>query len=299
MATTSDLSQMSETIADTVAAAAPFVVQVQGGRRPVSGIVFNEGSVVTTVRALRREEGLVIRTHDGRSLEAELVAWDPATELAVLRAEDLRAAAPPLAGQPARVGHVVLALARSWSNNVTASAGIVAVIGGPLRTGRHHVIEEVLRTTAPMHEGFAGGPLLDTSGGVLGISTAATIRGLAVVIPAAIAWKTAADLIAHGSPRRGFIGVAGQQVRLTGPQREQAQQETALLVIGVTAGSPAERAGVLVGDVILEFDGKPVRSAEDLLDLLHGRTPGSAAALRVLRGDQRRDLTITVGERPR
>ncbi|HSL22406.1 MAG TPA: trypsin-like peptidase domain-containing protein [Vicinamibacterales bacterium] len=299
MATTSVLSQVSDAIADTVSQAASSVVQVQGGRRPVSGLVFNDAAVLTTVRAIRREEGLAIRTHDGRTIEAELAGWDPATELAVLRAADLKGTALSQAATRARVGHLVVALARSWSNALTASAGIVAVIGGPLRTGRHHVIEEVLRTTAPMHDGFAGGPLLDMTGAVLGISTAATIRGLAVVIPASIAWKTAADLLAHGSPRRGFVGVAGQQVRLTGRQREQAQQETALLVIGVTPDSPAERAGVLVGDVIVEFDGKPVRSAEDLLDLLHGRQAGTAATLRVLRGDQRYELAVTIGERSR
>ena len=95
-------------------------------------------------------------------LEASLAGWDPATSLAVLRVPGL--AAPPLtpSSTPARVGHLALAVARSWSNAVTASAGVVAVIGGPLPTGRRRAIDQVIRTTAPMHDGFSGGAFLDT-----------------------------------------------------------------------------------------------------------------------------------------
>src|SRR5207245_8739231 len=123
------------------------------------------------------------------------------------------------AGRPARVGHLAMAGARAWSNAVTASAGIVSVIGGPLPTGRGRAIDEVIRTTAPMHDGFAGGAFVDTAGRATGIATAAEIRGLGVIIPAAIAWKTAATLLEHGRVKRGYLGLAGQPVRLTERQR--------------------------------------------------------------------------------
>src|SRR5438876_3939015 len=100
-----------------------------------------------------------------------------------------------LATTDARVGHLALAVARSWSNALTASAGIVSVIGGPLPTGRRRAIDEVIRTTAPMHDGFAGGAFVDTTGGLVGVTTASAIRGLGVVIPAAIAWQTAATVV--------------------------------------------------------------------------------------------------------
>ena len=95
----------------------------------------------------------------------------------------------------------------------------MSVIGGPLPTGRRRAIDQVIRTTAPMHDGFAGGAFLDTSGGLLGIATAAAIRGLGVVIPASIAWKTAATLLEHGSLKRGYLGLAGQPVALPESQR--------------------------------------------------------------------------------
>lgn len=295
----STLFDFSEAMGNIVAAIAPSVVQVQGRRRPASGLAFGGAAVVTMAGVLGREDGIRIRTHDGRTLDAEFAGWDPATALAVLRAPNLGVAPAERAETPPRVGHLALALARSWSNAITASAGIVAVIGGPLRTGRHRVIEEVIRTTAPVHDGFAGGPLVDATGRVLGIGTAAAIRGFTVAIPAAIAWKTAGDILTHGSPKRGFLGVAGQSVQLTGRQRDHVQRDRALLVAGVTPESPAAAAGVLVGDVIFEMDGQPVQSAEDLLDLLHGERAGRTVLLRVLRGGILQELTVTIGERTR
>ena len=112
-----------------------------------------------------------------------------------------------------------------------------------------------------MHDGFAGGAFLDTSGGLIGIATAAAIRGLGVVIPASIAWKTAATVLEHGSLKRGYLGLAGQPVALPESQRAGDGREHALLVVGVTAGSPAAAAGVLVGDVLLDFDGHADRVA--------------------------------------
>ena len=292
-----NLLTVSNQMADAVAAAAPSVVQVQGRRRPASGVVYARDVVLTTARALGREDGLRVRAHDGRALEAELAGWDPATGLAVLRAPALNIAPIAVAESPARVGHLALAVARSWSNALTASAGIVSVIGGPLPTGRGRAIDEVIRTTAPMHDGFAGGAFVDTSGRAIGLATAAAIRGLAVVIPASIAWKTAATVLEHGRMKRGYLGLAGQPVRLPDRQRGADGRQEALLVVGVTAGSPADAAGLLVGDVVLDFDGHPVESPEDLLDLLLGDRVGRDVAVRVLRGASVHELAVRVGER--
>jgi len=295
---TSDLlASFSNALADAVAAAAPSVVQVQGRRRPASGLVYADNVVLTMVRALGREDGLRVRRDDGQALDAELAGWDPTTSLAVLRVAGLGVKPIATAPSSARVGHVALAVARSWSNVVTASSGIVSVIGGPLPTGRRRAIDQVIRTTAPMHDGFAGGAFVDTTGALLGVTTASAIRGLAVVIPAPIAWKTAATVLEHGQLKRGYLGVAGQPVRLPETQLADGREE-ALLVVGVTSGSPAAAAGVLVGDVIVALDGQAVQSPEDLLDLLLGDRVGRQVTLRVLRAGKATELRVTVGERP-
>src|SRR6202008_2954181 len=163
------LTTFSNQLADSVSAASPSVVQVQGRRRPASGLVYAANVVLTTVGARGREDGLHVRRNDGQTLDAELAGWDPTTSLAVLRVVGLESRPLALASAAARVGHLALAVARSWSNAVTASAGIVSIIGGPLTTGRRRAIDQVIRTTAPMHDGFAGGAFLDTTGGLIGI----------------------------------------------------------------------------------------------------------------------------------
>src|SRR5262249_48084622 len=166
----------------------------------------------------------------------------------------------------------------------------------PLRTGRGRSIDQVIRTTAPMHEGFAGGAFVGVSGDVIGIATSAAIRGLGVIIPASIAWTTAASLLENGRIRRGYLGVAGQLVRLAERQRADGR-EHALLVVEVRSGSPAEQAGLLVGDVITTFDDHPVEAPEDLLELLSGDRIGKAVAIRIVRADNVKEVTVTIGER--
>lgn len=295
--TTFTLSGISDELAALTSASAASVVQVIGARRPASGVVHGADTIVTTARAIGREDGLRVRLPDDTIAEADLAGWDPATGLAVLRARRPLGLQPPaVAPREARTGELVLALARSWSNALTASTGIVAVVGGPLSTGRRRQIARVLRLTAPMHEGFAGGAVIDAAGRLTGIATAAVIRGFGVAIPAAIAWEAAAGVLTSGTPQRGFIGVAVQSVQLPAAQRAEGRQQ-ALLIVGLTAGSPAEAAGLLVGDILLDVDGRPTESPEDLLDLLSTRTVGETVAVRAMRGGQTHETAVAVGAR--
>jgi S1-C subfamily serine protease len=182
------------------------------------------------------------------------------------------------------------------SNALTVSAGNVAVVGGPLRTGRRREIARVARITAPVHEGFAGGGVFDATGRLTAIATASTIRGFAVAIPASIAWAAAAQVLTAGTPRRGFVGVAVQPASLAASQRPEGR-ERGLLIVGVTPSSPADTAGLMVGDVLLDVDGHSTESPEDLLDLLTSTRIGRALATRTLRGGAVREVQLTVAER--
>jgi S1-C subfamily serine protease len=264
----------------------------------VSGLAYADGVVVTTIRALGREDGLRVRQHDGRELDAELVGWDPNTQLAVLRVTGLTCPSLTASPEPARVGQLALAVARSWSNALTASAGLIAVIGGPLPTGRRRALDEVIRTTAPMHDGFSGGAFVNTTGDLVGVSTAATIRGFGVVIPASIAWKAVAHLLEHGRSKRGYLGIVGQPVSLPDPHRHASGRDTGLLVVNVANDSPAAQAGVIIGDIVLALENHPIESPEDLLDLLMGDRVGRPVTLRLLRGGAVASIGATIGERP-
>jgi serine protease Do len=291
------LALLSNELADLSATAAPSVVQVLGARRPASGVIHGVDTIMTTARALGREDGLRVRVNDGDPVNADLAGWDPATGLAVLRTSTKLDIAPPkLADSEPRVGQIVVAVARSWSNALTASAGNVAVVGGPLRTGRRREISRVIRVTAPMHDGFSGGGLFDAAGVLIGITTAAVIRGFGVAIPTSIASAAAHQILTVGTSR-GFVGVAVQPVKLAAAQQQ--GQERGLLVVGVTPGSPAESAGIIVGDILLQFGEKPTESAEDLLDRLTGNVIGQKIQLRTLHGGQPRDVDVEVASRPR
>ena len=291
------LSALSNECAAVVDEVAPSVVQVQGRRRSASGVAIGDDRVVTMVRTIGREDGLHVRRADGGRVDAELAGWDPATGIAVLRARGLDLPAAKPSSDAVRVGHFAVAVARSWSNAVTASVGTIAIIGGPLPTGHRRSIEQVYRTTAPMHDGFAGGAFASASGAIVGITTAAAIRGLGVVIPAPIVWRAASEVEQHGRPRRGYLGLAGQPVVLSGGQRGGLERDRGLLIVGLTAGAPAEAAGLFVGDVLVEFDGQPVSSTEDLLDLLTGDRIGRTVPVTLLRGGAMQTLSVSVAER--
>lgn len=295
------LQQFSNDIAELVAGAAASVIQVLGAGRPVSGIVHGPDTVLTTARAIGREDRLRIRlpANGADALDCDLAGWDPATGLAVIRTRTpLDIAAPKTSAGEPRAGEMVIALARSWSNAITASAGHVAVVGGPLRTGRRRQIARVFRVSAPVHDGFAGGGIFDVSGQVTGIATASAIRGFAVGIPASIAWAAAARVLEQGTPRRGYVGIAVQPVALPVAQQT-GGRERALVVLGVSAASPAERAGLMVGDLLLDVDGQTTAAAEDLLDLLTSRRVGEDVTVRLLRGGAEQTVTVRVAERPR
>lgn len=292
----STLTSFSNELANAVETAAKSVVQVHGRRQPASGVVYAPDIVISTTRAIGREDGLSVTAPDGRTIDAELAGWDPATHLVALRVPGLNVPAATVADAAPRVGHIAVAVGRSWSNAVTASAGIVSIIGGPLPTGRGRQIDEIIRTNAPMHRGFAGGAFADTNGRLLGVSTAAEIRGLGVVIPARIAWKAAAELIEHGRAKRGYLGVAGQGVKLGASQRGAGAADGAVLVVQVVDGSPAERAGLVVGDLLTAIDGSPLTSPDQLLEAL-ARRGGQTATVRVLRGQTTVELQVALGER--
>jgi len=294
---TSTLASLSNDLAELTAAGAGSVVQVGAGRRPASGVVHGPDTIITTARAVGREDGLQVRLPDDTTVSAELVGWDPSNGVALLRTQSpIGLTAPMPSHDQPRTGELAIALARSWSNAITASTGVVAVVGGPLRTGRRRQLERVIRITAPLHDGFAGGAVLDASGALLGIATAAHIRGYAVVIPASIAWAAASQLLVSGTPRRGYIGVAVQPVEIPASQRP-AGHDRALLVVGVSAAGPADAAGVNVGDLILDVDGKPAASAEDLLDALSAHGVGQTVVLNTLRGGTAREARIVIGDR--
>ncbi len=203
------LRTLSNQMADAVERVGSALVLVNGRpRQPASGVIYAKDLVLTADHVLEREEDLTIATSDKRTLPAQFVGRDLATDLAVLRVADLGLDATVTASEPARVGQLVMAVGRSSSEGPMASVGIVSAIGGPLRTGRGVTLERYIRTDATPYPGFSGGPLIDAQGTILGITTTGLVSGVALAIPAAIAWNIAETLAQQGYIKRGYLGTA-------------------------------------------------------------------------------------------
>jgi S1-C subfamily serine protease len=296
------LAAFSDALADAVARAGRSIVRVDGRhRQPASGIVWSaDGLVVTADHVLERDDDLQVGLPDGRTAKARLVGRDPGSDLALLKA-DATGQTPIPRGAAPRVGSLTLIVARPGPE-LMASLGTVSAISGPIRTRRGGTIESLIATDATFYPGFSGAPLIAASGDALGLATSRFRggRGSGVIIPLSTVERTVAALGAHGRVRRGFVGIGSQPVQLPEALRQRAgltDQETGLLVVTVEAGGPAEQAGLLLGDVIVAFGGEPVREPGELRDLLGPDRVGQQVTLRIVRGGEPRDLTLTVGER--
>jgi len=292
------LSSISNQMADAVERVGPSIVLVNGRQgRPASGIVYAQNLVLTADHVLEREENLTIETHDQRTLPAQFAGRDLATDLAVLRVADLGLNPAVASNETARVGQLVLAVGRSTNEGPMASFGIVSSVGGPLRMPQGATLERYIRTDAIPYPGFSGGPLIDTQGSVLGITTTGLVNSVTLAIPAATAWGIAEVLAQQGFIKRGYLGISSQLVQLPEAQRAGRTEEYALLIVQVDQDSPAQKGGLMLGDILITLDKHPLKDAEDLRSLLTGDRVGKTIPLEVIRGGKLQTLQVTVGQR--
>jgi S1-C subfamily serine protease len=234
---------------------------------------------------------------DRTEVPATLAGRDHGTDLALLRLER-PLASPAETAQEAKVGQLVLALGRPSEAGIEASLGVVSVVGGPVHT-RHGAIDKYIRTDTTPFPGFSGGPLADAEGRVVGLNTSGFGHGVAITIPAELAWNVAEQLAKHGSVRRGYLGVRSQGVEI--PEAAQKalkrEQTTGLLLIGVESGSPAEVAGLMVGDIIVAIDGQPIHDHDELFARLSGDVIDKSTPVEVLRGGQPQSINVKIGAR--
>jgi S1-C subfamily serine protease len=294
------LATLSNDLAGAVEQAARAIVAVHARRRiPSSGVIWRPGVVVASSHTLSRDEDITVTLPDGQTASATLAGRDDTTDLAVLRL-DAPSLAPAERADPAalRVGHLVLAVGRPGPS-VTASMGVVSAVGGEWRTWQGGRIDRFVRLDLNIYDGFSGGALVEAGGRVLGINTSGLARATALTIPAATVDRVTDQLLSHGRVQRGYLGLASQPVRLPEGLRTALKLDTdiGLVVVNVEPDGPADRAGMLLGDVIVAVDGTAVRDPADVLAALGPERIGNPLTVRVLRGGQPVALTITVGRR--
>jgi S1-C subfamily serine protease len=288
--------ELSGRLAEAVERAAASVVRVEGRRRgPSSGVVWGDGLIVTADHVLEWDEGIEVTPGGGPAVAATLVGRDPTTDLALLRVGAGLAATSWAEAPALRVGHLVLGVSRA--HGLRAELGIVAALGGEWLTSAGGRVDRHLETDLGPYPGFSGSLLVDVSGAALGVNTAGLLRGAGLAVPPPTVKRVVETLAAHGHVRRGFLGVGTMPVRLGPDQEASLGQESGLMVTSVQPGAPAQRAGVLLGDVLLAFGGHALARPRDLLTWLDEDAVGRSVALRVLRGGGALDLDVTVGSR--
>lgn len=297
-------TSFSNEIEAAVEKAAPSIVQVHGHRRMTAGVVVAD-NLIATPAAIDDDKVSVLIGDPSTSLgagsqtaEGSVLGRIGSMGLTVVRVDGLSRPALAAAREP-KPGHLAVAVGRTWSGGVMATLAPVAVVGGPLRTGRSSAIDRVIRIQQPPHGALNGGALVNAAGAALGIITSLAIRGTTVVIPASIAWAAAAKTASEGGVKQGFLGVSSMAVPLPERQRAGRTQTSGLLISHVAANSPAETSGLLIGDVIVGFGGETVQDPESLVTRLRRHAIGTAVPITVLRGANAVDVSVTVGERPR
>jgi serine protease DegQ len=295
------IAEFSQELSAAAEQVGPSVVTVHGRHRvPSSGIHWRKGVVVTANHTVRREDDIAILIQGEKRASAKLAGRDPGTDLAVLKIEDGGVAVPQFADTASlRLANFVLALGRTRFGNLVASAGIIGGLGGEWRTWRGGRIDQSIRLDLALYPGFSGGPLINVDGKVLGLNTNGFGRGRAVTIPVSTVNRVVDELLDKGYVARPYLGIAMQPVAIPEALRGKLKSAAAggLMVLHVEAGGPADKAGIVLGDVIVELQGKPVLDTEHIQDLLASAKVNEKIVTTVIRGGAPLELSITLGER--
>ena len=261
-----------------------------------SGFIFTpDGFILTNSHVVHGAAKVSVTLTDGRSFDATIVGDDPSTDLAVIRISAGRLPAAPLGdSEKIRVGQLAIAIGNPYGFQYSVTAGVVSALGRSLRSESGRLIDNVLQTDAALNPGNSGGPLIDSFGEVIGVNTAVILpaQGLCFAVAINTGKFVAGQLIMHGRIRRAFLGVAGQNVTIPRfiARAQKLKAETGVLAIGVEKQSPAERAGIVEGDVIIALDDVAVRSVDDLHKLLTDTRIGASCRIALLRRAQKIEL---------
>jgi S1-C subfamily serine protease len=296
------LDAYSRVVVRVAEALRPAVVnlRVGNGRQQGSGsgILFTpDGFLLTNAHVVRNNARMRVRLSDGRDLGGRLVGADPWTDLAVVQAESLALPHAKLGDSTKlRVGQLVVAIGSPLGFESTVTAGVISALGRTLRSITGHLVDNVIQTDAALNPGNSGGPLVDSQCQVIGINTAVIMpaQGICFAIPINIAKHIMPQLMQHGRVVRGYLGLHGRNVPLPPAVARQhnLNQKSAVQVMGVEAGGPADQAGLLQEDLVLSLDDNPIETVDDLHKLLTQLPIEVPSTITLLRNDRKLERMI-------
>ena len=298
----SSLLALSNSIADTVEQAGSAVVAVNAGSRiSPSGIHWRDGIIVTSDESLQRYEEITVITKNNRPLTATVIGRDSSTDVAVFKIENPEIPVAKIGDAATlKVGNLVLGLARSGEGDLKAAMGAVSVVSGAWRSMNGGNIDAFIRPDITLYPGFAGGPLVDAAGLVVGMNTSGR-RGTALTIPASTVNRVLEQLLAKGRIPRGYLGLGMQPVRLPDNLKSALNltSKSGVIVVNLEANGPAGKGGVLLGDVLVALDGVSVSDTGEVLALLNNSDRvGKTVSVQLVRGGALIELAVAIAEKP-
>jgi S1-C subfamily serine protease len=269
-----------------------------------SGFIFTpDGFILTNSHVVHHADKIEVALSDGRRFQADLVGDDPDTDLAVVRINGPNFVPAPFGdSQKIRVGQLVIAIGNPYGFQYTVTSGVISALGRSLRSMSGRLIDNIIQTDAALNPGNSGGPLVTSQGEVIGVNTAMILaaQGICFAIAINTAKFVAGKLIKEGKIRRSYIGLGGQNVSLHRRiiRFHHLPVEGGILVLSIENNSPAQRAGLSEGDVIVGFDGKPVAGIDDLHKVLTEEKVGVRTPLTIIRRSEKLVLDIVPEESP-
>jgi S1-C subfamily serine protease len=311
------LDAYSQAVINVVEKVSPAVVNInvqrsnfyqQGSEQEVggngSGFIFTQdGYVLTNSHVVHDASKIEVTLSDGRSYEAEIIGDDPDTDVAVIRIHAPNLVAAKLGNsQSLKVGQLAIAIGHPYGFQTTVTTGVISALGRSFRSRSGKVIDNIIQTDAALNPGNSGGPLVTSHGEVIGINTAVVMsaQGICFAVPINTAKMVIPSLMRHGKVIRGYIGIGGQNVQVSRRIMlfNELSADTGIFIIYIEPKSPAQKAGLLEGDVIVGFNGQPLSSIDDLHKFLTPEMVGVGSQLTILRRNQKLMLMI-VPERSR
>jgi S1-C subfamily serine protease len=295
------LSSFSNELTNLVQRISPSVVAVHARRHfPSSGLHWGQDLVVTADHTIAREEDIRVTLPDGKSVTASLLGRDPGADLAVLKVPGLGPAAALNTQEKPVLGEFALVVGRSPDSGANASLGIIGAASGPWRTWRGGRLEHYIRLDAMLYPNSSGGAVVNSRGSILGIATSALSRVAGLAISAPDITQITKQLLEKGYVPQGYLGVGVYPVAIPDNLKSKLSPEnaTGILILNVEKGSPAERAGVLLGDVLISLDSTPIGKIEDLQTFCASGVIGKSVNARLIRAGALIEKSIVAGERP-
>ncbi len=292
-----ELGRFSEALAVLVNESAPGVVAVKSAAyRVTSGVALHGNLIAVASHILRREDRVPVYAADGSQTIATILGRDPSIDLAILKAEGLNVKALDAADTASlKPGSLAAVVGLTVDAGVTASLGVLGAVGPARKNWRGGTLDRFLRLDVNLYPSQSGAAVVNTAGQLIGMATPAMSRHSTIAVPMSSIERIANELREQGRIRHGYLGIGVQPVAVRG----KAEQESGLIILNVEPDSPADKAGLLLGDVLLTVDGKITTDIDDLHSALRGDIVGRTVKAVVLRGGASVEVNIDIAERGR